>query len=183
MKKWKKNLIQGRNYMIIIKFVIYALIVYICTYLGIYKAKTYEAREKELKNIKNALSFFRSKIEFTYEPIKEIFMQISQVIYENKNNVFLKCVGCLENQTIENAWLIAVEEGTKNIKKEDKEILKMFGKLLGKTDKNGQISEIQLTQDFLDKQIEKAEFERNKNAKLFKSLGTLLGIGIVIILA
>lgn len=169
--------------MIIIKFFVCSLIIYICTYLGIYKAKTYEIREKELNNIKNALSFFRSKIEFTYEPIKEIFLQISKVIYENKDNVFFKCVYYLEEESIENAWGKAVEFGAKTIAKEDREILKMFGKLLGKTDKNGQISEIELTQAFLEKQIKKAELEKNKNSKLYKSLGILLGVGIVIILA
>ena len=169
--------------MLIIKLIISVLIVYICTYLGIYKAKSYEIREKELKNLKNAFSFFRSKIEFTYEPIKDIFTQISKVIYDSKNNVFLKYVEYLEKETTENAWIMAVENGMHNIKKEDKEILKMFGKLLGKTDKNGQISEIELTQEFLEKQIENAEFEKNKNSKLYKSLGTLLGVGIIIILA
>ncbi len=65
----------------IVKFIISILIIYICTYLGIYKAKTYENRERELKKIKNALAFFKSKIEFTYEPIQEIFMQISISIF------------------------------------------------------------------------------------------------------
>ena len=58
----------------------------------------------------------------------------------------------------------------------------MFGKLLGKTDKKGQISEIEISQSFIEKQIEKAEQEKNKNSKLYKSLGVSLGIGIVIIL-
>lgn len=169
--------------MIIIKLLLSALIIYICTYLGICKAKSYEIREKELKKIKNALNFFRSKIEFTQEPVKEIFMQISKVIYENKTNIFLNCACNLEKEIADIAWNRAVEETSENIKKEDKEILKMFGKLLGKTDKNGQISEIEVTQSFLEKQIQNAEFEKNKNSKLYKSLGTLFGIGIVIILA
>ena len=169
--------------MLIVKFIVSALIVYICTYLGIYKAKSYENREKELKRLKNAFSFFRSKIEFIYEPIKEIFIQISKIIYESEDNIFQKYIEYVESQTTEQAWIMAVEEGAYKIKKEDKEILKMFGKLLGKTDKNGQISEIELTQGFLEKQIQNAEFEKNKNSKLYKSLGTLFGIGIIIILA
>lgn len=167
--------------MIIIKFMISSLIIYICTYLGVYKSKSYEIREEELKKLKNAFNFFRSKIEFTYEPVKEIFMQISKVIYEDKSNVFYKCAFYLEEETAQISWNKAIEE-CNDIKKEDKEVLKIFGKLLGKTDKNGQISEIELTQNFLDKQIQKAELEKNKNSKLYKSLGTLLGIGIVIIL-
>ena len=58
----------------------------------------------------------------------------------------------------------------------------MFGKLLGKTDKVGQINEINVTSQLLNTQIEKAEQEKNKNYKLFKTLGSVVGIGICIIL-
>jgi len=165
----------------ILKFIISGLIIYICTYLGICKAKTYEVRERELKRIKNSLAFFKSKVEFTYEPIKEIFTQISKSVYLHKDNVFLRTVELLKAYNIEYAWENAVEENSA-FNKEDKEVLKMFGKLLGKTDKNGQISEIEITQSFVQKQLEKAEQEKNKNVKLYRTLGVSLGVGIVIIL-
>ena len=41
----------------------------------------------------------------------------------------------------------------------------MFGKLLGKTDKKGQISEIDLSLNFIENQIQHAEFEKNKSTK------------------
>ena len=52
----------------------------------------------------------------------------------------------------------------------------------GKTDISGQISEIDLTNTFLDMQIEKAENEKRKNQKMYKTLGTVIGLAIVIIL-
>lgn len=64
--------------------------------------------------------------------------------------------------------------------------IKMFWKCLenycGKTDKKGQISEIEIAISFIEKQIEKAEDEKNKNSKLYKSLGIICGLAIVIIL-
>lgn len=165
----------------ILKFIISALIIYICSCLGIYKAKTYETRERELKRIKNALAFFKSKIEFTYEPIEEIFVQISKSVYLHKDNMFMRTTDYLKDLNLNDSWNKAVDEVI-DLTKEDKEILKMFGKLLGKTDKNGQISEIEISQSFIEKQIEKAEQEKSKNSKLYKSLGISLGIGIVIIL-
>ena len=54
--------------------------------------------------------------------------------------------------------------------------------MLGKTDLEGQVTQINLTCEFLDKQIEKAEEERKKNEKLYKTLGTVIGMAIVIIL-
>ena len=58
----------------------------------------------------------------------------------------------------------------------------MFGKLLEKTDKAGQINEINVTSKLVDDLIEKAENEKDKNYKLFKTLGLVIGIGTCIIL-
>lgn len=167
--------------MIILKFIICIIIILICSYLGMEKSKDYQRRVLELQKIKNALSFFKSKIEFTYEPVKEILAGISKSIYLEEDNIFGKTEEYMKSNSVNIAWNKAVEEESK-ISKEDKEILKMFGKLLGKTDKKGQISEIDLSLTFIEKQIQKAEAEKNKNSKLFKSLGVLVGIGITIIL-
>lgn len=113
----------------IFKFIISILIIYICTYLGIYKAKTYELRERELKKIKNSLAFFKSKIEFTYEPIDEVFKQISKSVYLHKDNIFLKTIDNLKNTDINTSWNNAVDEDI-YFNNEDKDVLKMFGKLL-----------------------------------------------------
>ena len=57
----------------------------------------------------------------------------------------------------------------------------MLGKTLGKTDKEGQISEIELVSQFLNKQILVAEEIRNKNEKMYKTLGVTIGLTLVII--
>ena len=54
--------------------------------------------------------------------------------------------------------------------------------MLGKTDKNGQISEIDLCTELIDKQIKDAEKILLKNEKLYKTLGVTSGISICIIL-
>lgn len=167
--------------MIIAKFIICIFIILICSYLGLEKSKNYSKRVEELQRIKNGLNFFKSKIEFTYEPVKDILEGISNSVYQNEENIFYKAKQYMTKNNVNIAWNNAVDEETK-ISKEDKDILKMFGKLLGKTDKKGQISEIDLSLNFIEKQIQKAESEKNKNAKLYKSLGVLIGCGITIIL-
>ena len=88
----------------------------------------------------------------------------------------------MENKNAGEAWNEAIETSNVTIDREDKDILKNLGKLLGKTDIEGQLSEIELTSSFLDTQIKKAEQEREKNGKLYKTLGVITGIGIVIVL-
>lgn len=52
----------------------------------------------------------------------------------------------------------------------------------GKTDVEGQISEIEITANFIETQISKAEEECKKNEKLYRTLGSIVGIALVIIL-
>lgn len=52
----------------------------------------------------------------------------------------------------------------------------------GQTDSEGQASQIEITKSFIDMQIVKAEEERGKNEKLYKTLGITVGLAIVIVL-
>lgn len=166
--------------MIIIKTINIIGIIFICSYIGIIKAKTYENRVIELNKFQNALVMFKSKIEFTYEPIKNIFEDISKVIYKDKKNIFSLVIK--KDKDIYSSWCEAINEVKNDLDTEDKQIIKMFGKLLGKTDIKGQVNEILLTKSLIEKQIEKAEMQKNKNVKLYKTMGIVCGIGICIIL-
>ena len=79
-------------------------------------------------------------------------------------------------------WENCIQDADISIKQEDKDILKKLGKLLGQTDVEGQISEIEVTENFLDMQIENAEEEKRKNQKIYKTLGVVAGLVFVIIL-
>ncbi len=145
------------------------------------KAKVYNNRVMELKKVKNSLEVLKSKIEFTYEPIQDIFQEISNIVYANQANIFQETVENIGKFGVTESWTRAVEKNA-DLNEEDKSTIKMFGKLLGKTDKSGQINEINVTSKLLDTQIEKAEQDKDKNYKLFKTLGTVVGIGLCIIL-
>lgn len=168
--------------MLIIKLFVGIGIVSICSYLGILKSKSFENRVQDLKNIQTSLNIFKNKIEFTYEPIKDIFEEISNMVYENKDNIFKKTNFFMRTNPVSESWYKSIEEVLTYLNTEDKESIKTMGNLLGKTDKTGQISEINMTQSLIERQIEKAEIEKNKNSKLYQKLGMIIGIGIVIVL-
>ena len=88
----------------------------------------------------------------------------------------------MENENISTAWENAIEESVTNLKKEDKEILKSLGKLLGRTDVEGQMGQIETTESLLENQIKEALEEKLKNEKLYSRLGTTIGLAIVILL-
>lgn len=168
--------------MLIVKIFIYSFIFLTCSMIGILKSKKYVYRVNELKEFKNALNMFKAKIKFTYEPIPEIFTQIANTTEPEIGSVFKIASNNMKFCAAGEAWSKAIDTDLLNINLEDKNILKDLSKLLGATDLEGQISQIEITNTFLDQQIKKAEKEREKNEAIYRKLGVIIGLSIVIIL-
>ncbi len=119
------------------------------------------------------------------EETKESTFELSEISKDNKTNVekiFDQMANQITYYPTKDVWENCIQDADISIKQEDKDILKKLGKLLGQTDVEGQISEIEVTQNFLDTQIEKAEEEKKKNQKMYKTLGIVTGLVFVIIL-
>ena len=166
----------------LIKYFILFLILILATMIGRFLSKKYVYRLEELEDIKNALNILKSKIKFTYEPIPEIFEEISKTSSRNISELFKTAKIKMNDLTANEAWEEAIEESQNNLKKEDKDVLKTLSKLLGQTDVEGQISQIEITENFLESKIQEAIEEKKKNEKLYTRLGTIMGLAIVIIL-
>ena len=145
-------------------------------------SKKYSNRVRDLKEIRKAHNFFEEKIKFTYEPIPDVFEEISKKMSENIGEIFSNASKKMENISAGEAWEEAVNNANTSFTKEDIEILKGLAKMLGRTDIDGQVSEIRLTNKFIDVQIKDAENEKAKNEKLYKTLGATVGLAIVIVL-
>ena len=63
--------------MLMIRIFIYSFIFLSTSMIGILISKKYASRVRELKEFKNGLNMFKTKIKFTYEPIPEIFGEIA----------------------------------------------------------------------------------------------------------
>lgn len=120
--------------MIIIKIICLFLIFFISMQIGFSKANLYKLRTINLKKINTSLNLFKTKIEYTNETISQIFKLISKVIYEEKENIFLYTINNLEKDNLYSNWNSYLQN-EKTLKEDDKEILKIFGKNLGKLDK------------------------------------------------
>ncbi len=168
--------------MLVLKVIIYSFVFLSCSLIGILISKKYVDRVNELKEFKNALNIFKTKIRYTYEPIPEIFKEISENIDSNISSVFKGAALKMDMLSAGEAWDLALKMNTLNIDDEDRNILKNLSKMLGKTDLEGQVSQIDMTSVFLDKQIKKAEILQEKSEKMYRTLGAIIGIAIVIIL-
>ena len=168
--------------MLLVKILIYSFIFLSCSLIGILISKKYSNRVNELNDFKNALNMFKTKIRYTYAPLPEIFEEISQNLDSNISRVFKKASEKMAICPAGEAWNLALKIEDLNIDDEDKNVLKNLSKLLGKTDLEGQLNQIEMTSDFLDRQIRQAERDRDKSEKMYRTLGVIIGMAIVIML-
>lgn len=169
--------------MILLKSMLLLGIIVICTQLGIMKSKTYKYRLEQLQEMKNILNILKTKIKFTYEPIPEIFASIASSTDDKKiADIFRKSSEDMKYLPAGKAFDKNIDNAETYLLDEDKKVIKTLSKLLGKTDIEGQISEIELTDKYLDDQIQKAKESKNKNEKLYKTIGIVTGSTIAIIL-
>lgn len=167
------------------QFIKYCMLFFVfiaSTLIGKYLAQKYIYRLEELEEIKNVLNILKTKVKFTYEPIPDIFREISNNTNKNISSFLNNVVNKMNYESATIAWEKSIEEYAGNLNQEDKQSIKTLSKLLGATDVEGQISQIDVTESFLDKQIRQATIEKEKNEKLYKKLGTIIGLAIVIIL-
>lgn len=165
-----------------LKIIIYAFIFLTSSAIGVLISKKYDQRVNELIEIKNALNMFKTKIKFTYEPIPEIFKEISETLNTRTGKVFEIASSNMKLLAAGEAWNMAIDTNILDINEEDKKVLKELSKLLGRTDVEGQVNQIELTSSFLNGQIKKAEKDKEKNEKMYRVLGMIIGLAIVIIL-
>lgn len=166
----------------IIKIILLCFIFCGSSLIGMMIANKYKNRTNELYEFKKALNFFISKIEYTYEPVQDIFYEIAENSNENISNIFNIAAKKTEEISAEDAWNYSVSISKNSFNKDDIQIIKDFGKTLGQTNIDGQLNKTKLTLEFLNKQIEDSEREQDKNEKLYKTLGIIAGMGLVIIL-
>ena len=104
----------------IIKYFILFLILVFSSMIGKFISKRYVYRLQELEEMKNTLNILKNKIKFTYEPIPDIFKEISNNSNKNIGQIFKKAEEKILNKN---------KELEKQLIEKDKEIAYLKGKI------------------------------------------------------
>lgn len=166
---------------LILKLLLACGIIICSTRIGILISKKYKYRLDELDELKSQFKLIENKIKYTYCSLEDIFAQVAEISEHTVKELFLNVAKNIKKDGAQKAWTDAIDVTTLNIKREDKQVLKEFGTLLGKTNKEGQLNQIKYQIELLDRQIEKAKREKEKNENVYQKLGLIFGIGISII--
>jgi stage III sporulation protein AB len=154
--------------------------------IGLLYSYICKKRVTDLKEWKKGLVILKNEINFSLTPLSEAFEEVSKRTKGEMSDFYLRL-----SQQINHNSLKAID------KLQDKDMLKMledtclnnqdikgigsFVKNLGKNDKASQLGSISLEIENLDLEIETARISEEKNSKLFKTIGVLAGVFIIVI--
>jgi len=155
--------------------------------IGFIMAGYYQHRPKTLRNFQTAFSMLETEINYGQTPLPEALERVGNRC-DPIISSFLKRVRelllSLEGYTASEAWEISLNElrSQMPLNDSDFEILISFGKYLGSSDKEDQVRNLKMAMSQLKQQENLAVEEKNKNEKLWKYLGVLTGLTLVLLL-
>lgn len=112
--------------MVVIKTIILCSIFGGSTLIGIMISNKYKNRTIQLCEIKKAFNFLEAKIEYTYEPLADIFIEISNNIKREIGSIFKVAAVKMKETSASEAWEYSVNISQTNLKEEDLNIVRDF---------------------------------------------------------
>lgn len=163
------------------------VVIFSSGFLGYILSRDCARRPQQLRDLQSLLQMLENQISFMSDILSDAFESISRNSSSEVTAFFEAAAGFLKAERgidARSAWEQAVNQNIKRtaLSREDIEILFSFGRMLGGSDLEGQIKNIRLTRSQLELQERKAEESRVKNERMYRSLGILGGIAVVIIL-
>ena len=173
--------------LLIIKIISLLLIFVLSSFIGILISNKYNMRVKELEDFISSLDLLETRVKYTYDTIADSFDFIAGNMKTKAYRIFMITSSILLNNTNMSAGeifrnVVDDESIFLSINQEDKEIIKGLGTSLGQMDLEGQLKNIVLVKQLLQKQLNDAVEEKNKNFKLTRNMGVFVGLVVLIIL-
>lgn len=173
--------------MLFFKFFLIVIVFILSSFIGYSFANRYKVRAAELNDLLLALEIFETKIKYTYDSLTTSFLYIADNLKTKIYRIFYVAAEEIRNNKNDSAGecFSRVIEGEKiflALNNEDIEILKGLSVSLGQTDMEGQVKNIKLVSSSLKNQLNDANEDIRKNFKLYRNMGMLSGLVIIIIL-
>lgn len=167
--------------------IIGAICIIIATsWIGFEASKSLTERTRQLRIIKSALQSLEAEIMFGHAPLHEASRRIADQIDRPISQIFLHFSSDLirGDTTAKASWEKSLQMVWKHtsLKKNELEIMRQFGETLGKHDRIQQQKQIQLALTHLTREEVEAREKQASYGKMFKNLGFLSGLFIIILL-
>ncbi|MFD2170913.1 stage III sporulation protein SpoIIIAB [Tumebacillus lipolyticus] len=163
------------------------LVLLVATSFGFKKASRFAERAKQLRQFITALKLLETEILYAATPLSEAASKIGARIRSPVGTFFAELGHMLrEGQGVSagEIWreTLSAQRRTLALQEVDRDVLTTFGQTLGISDRQDQIKHIQLAISQLSSEELVAREEQQKNEKMWRYLGALMGLALVILL-
>ncbi len=158
-----------------------------CGTLGVVFSGRFKERVNQLAELQNVMTQLEFDIDFLNITLDESFERISRNIETPLKSVLLYVSDRLKKNPgtdMQGLWSRAITKYQYDLAlgKEDIDILIDFSKTLGEGNREKEKNNIKLAQMRLKMALDRARSEADKNIKMYRGLGFLAGVFIVIVL-
>lgn len=173
--------------MIFTKVLLYLIIFITSSLLGFAYGEKFSQRVKSLVELQNSIRLMQTEVTIFANPMPIALDNIAKKTSKNMKQLYYII---LEDMLLNNSgdlfssFLKATEylKCTCLLKQQDIEPFLSLGRVIGKTDRLDQEQQFKYVLDEIEQLIVVANDEKTKNEKMYKSLGVLTGLGMIIIL-
>ena len=170
--------------MFVFKFIISFSIISLSTYIGILKSNKLKSREYILREMVTFLGLVENVIKYMMNILPNAYESARQKLNTQLRNVIGNIVVDLlkfdDIQKIDESIVTNITS-ISSLTEYDKSIFISTLRSLGKSDLDSQINIIENGKNILQNQIKEATEIKLKNSKLYKTVGVISGIMIVVI--
>lgn len=171
----------------ILKIIGSIMVISASVFIGYYMSGDCSQRPVQLRVLQDMLRMLENEIKFFSTYIPDAFEKICSSIDNPVREFFVSTAEKLKKEPGINAslaWEKAIRDNMCKtaLNEEDRDILLSFGKMLGNSDAEGQMKNIGYMLQQLKMQEKKAEEDKRKNENLYRILGILGGITVVLFL-
>lgn len=155
--------------------------------MGVVFSRRLTQRHNELRSLRRYMQMLETEVTYGATPLPAALASISANAEGLLGSFFKYIAEGLSSRrfyTVKDAWVYSAEAvlGESTLKKADIELIKGFGSILGCSDREDQKKHFELFYLQLKHQEDAAREEIRKSAKMYSSLGFLLGLAVFIIL-
>lgn len=170
--------------MLVLKLGISILIIIVTSYIGFLKSNKVRDREYILREMVTFLGFVENEIKYMMTILPNAYESARQKLNTDLKSAIGKIVVDMlsfENTEFANQSIVENISSVQGLSDYDKNVFISTLKNLGSSDVDGQINIIENSKSILENQIVEASEYKLKNSKMYKTMGVITGIMLVII--
>lgn len=171
----------------IIITIFYLLILSSSSIIGWLYGRTFTRRARNITDLEYCIRVLESEILVGNTPLPDALLNVDKKGKGSISKIFIDIREDLLQENRDDVYysFLSLEKKLKNtysLNKEEIEIVFFLGKILGKTDRLDQEKKFNFIKNQINELSSSANLAREKNEKLYPSLGVLVGLSIIIIL-